>query len=211
MTDARAADAADAAPADIRALAESHRDTILGLVAESIDTGLETGKPPAVDPTEHDAELAAPGACFVTVEKAGRLRGCIGSLEARRPLVADLVHNAYSAAFRDPRFPPLAAEERPEIACSVSLLSPPEPMPEATSDADLIAALVPGEDGLILAEEDAGDGAEGTRRATFLPQVWEQLPEPADFLARLKIKAGLPADHWSDGMRVWRYRVARIG
>jgi len=134
----------------------------------------------------------------VTLTLGGELRGCIGSLEAYQPLADDVTSNARSAAFRDPRFPPLTAAEFRRVHIEVSVLSAPQPM-AVTSEADALAQLRPGVDGVILAA--AG------RRATFLPQVWEQLPEPATFLAHLKRKAGLPAGYWGDDVQVWRYGV----
>ncbi|MFZ1385456.1 MAG: AmmeMemoRadiSam system protein A, partial [Propionicimonas sp.] len=142
--------------------------------------------------------LAAPGACFVTLTLDGRLRGCIGSLEPHRSLLADVTHNARAAAFSDRRFPPLSAAELPRTRIEVSLLSASEPL-EAGSEAELVARLRPGVDGLIL----AWDG----HRGTFLPQVWEQLPDPQQFLNRLKQKAGLPVSFWSPQVTVRRYGV----
>ena len=111
-----------------------------------------------------------------------------------------LVGIGLAAAFRDPRFPPLQREELDTVRIEVSLLSPPEVVP-FTTESEALAALVPGQDGVIL--ED------GRRRATFLPQVWETLPRPVDFLARLKEKAGLAADAWPPAIRLYRYRVRK--
>ena len=142
--------------------------------------------------------LHRPGATFVTLTQAGRLRGCIGSLEAWRPLLDDVRANACAAALRDPRFPPLSADELSRTRVEVSLLTPATPLNFAT-EADALAALRPGVDGVIL----TCDGS----RATFLPQVWEQLPEPRQFVAHLKQKAGLPADYWSPRMALAVYQV----
>jgi len=142
--------------------------------------------------------LKAPGATFVTLEKQGALRGCIGSLEAHRPLHEDVRANAIAAAFHDPRFPPLRAEEWPDLDLEVSVLSKPKPLP-VTSEQDAMRQLVPGRDGVILSFD--------AHRATFLPQVWRQLPEPRLFLAQLKRKAGLPADFWHPALRLAVYRV----
>jgi len=149
----------------------------------------------------HPSWLDTPAATFVTLTESGRLRGCIGSLEARRPLAEDLAHNARAAAFQDPRFPPLVEEELDRIRVEVSILSRPEPLPYA-DEADALAQLHPGLDGVILEW--------GSHRATFLPQVWEQLPKPAEFMAHLKQKAGLAADFWSDQIRLSRYRVEKF-
>lgn len=144
--------------------------------------------------------LLQSGATFVTLMRRGALRGCVGSLQAARPLVEDVAHNALGAAFRDPRFAPLAAAEWPEVRVEVSLLSAPRPMRFADED-DLLSQVVAGEDGVIL--EHAG------RRATFLPQVWESLPDKRRFLGELVKKAGLPADTRLSRCKIARYRVAK--
>jgi AmmeMemoRadiSam system protein B/AmmeMemoRadiSam system protein A len=140
------------------------------------------------------------GATFVTLTKSGALRGCIGSLQPARALREDVAHNALGAAFRDPRFPAMSAAEWPQCRVEVSLLSTPKPMRFA-DEADLLAQIQAGEDGLIL----EADG----RRGTFLPQVWEDLPDKRLFLAHLLKKAGLPADTRLTRCRVSRYRVAK--
>ena len=151
----------------------------------------------------HAAWLDAPGASFVTLTSGrapgGALRGCIGSLEARRPLREDVEANAVAAALHDPRFAPLTARELDDTLVEVSVLSAPAALP-AADEAELLARLRPGVDGVVLS-------ACG-RRATFLPQVWEQLPDPADFLARLRRKAGLPADYWGRDVVVQTYTVS---
>ena len=144
--------------------------------------------------------LAEPGASFVTLTRQGELRGCIGTLEAHRPLGLDVRENAVAAAFRDPRFMPLTLAEFEEIRVEVSLLSPAEPLAVA-SEADVLANLRPGIDGVVFEY--------GHYRSTFLPQVWEQLPDPAEFLAHLKRKAGLAADFWADQVRLSRYTVTK--
>ncbi len=146
-------------------------------------------------------ELRQTRASFVTLLKSGRLRGCIGTLQAHRPLGTDVAENAWSAAFRDPRFPALRDAELAEVSIELSLLTPPAPL-SVTSEADLLEKLRPGIDGLIL--QDAN------RRATFLPAVWEQLSEPRDFVKHLKIKAGLHPDHWSERMVVQTYTAEKI-
>jgi len=144
--------------------------------------------------------LEEPGATFVTLTLQSQLRGCIGSLEAYRPLIEDIQHNAVASAFRDPRFPPLTKEEFAEVAIEVSLLSKPEPI-RFSSEEDALAQLTPGRDGVIIEY--------GTQRATFLPQVWAQLADPHEFIAHLKQKAGLAASFWSDGIRLLRYTVRK--
>ena len=152
-----------------------------------------------ISESDHPA-LAQPGASFVTLTRNGQLRGCIGSLEAWRPLVEDVCANAQAAAFRDPRFPPLSAAEFNEIRIEVSLLTPARVMP-CTDEANALQQMRPGKDGMIF--ECQG------RRSTFLPQVWESLPEARNFLAHLKQKAGFPADFWSPDVRLYRYEVEK--
>ncbi|ODU44413.1 MAG: AMMECR1 domain-containing protein [Thiobacillus sp. SCN 63-374] len=144
--------------------------------------------------------LAEPGATFVTLTRHGELRGCIGTLEAHRPLGVDVRENAVAAAFRDPRFMPLSRTEFDEIRVEVSLLSPTEPL-AVDDEAAALAALRPHVDGVVFEY--------GHYRSTFLPQVWEQLPEPAEFLAHLKRKAGLPVDFWAEQVKLSRYTVSK--
>lgn len=145
--------------------------------------------------------LQEPGATFVTLTRWGELRGCVGSIRAYRPLFDDVWLNARASAFHDTRFPAVERDELAEIAIEVSLLSQPEPMPAFVREEDAVAALRPDVDGLILEA--------GTHRATFLPQVWEQLPEPQDFLAHLKRKAGLAPAFWSPDVQLQRYSVIK--
>jgi AmmeMemoRadiSam system protein B/AmmeMemoRadiSam system protein A len=149
---------------------------------------------------EHHAFLHETGATFVTLTRHGRLRGCIGTLRPHRTLLEDVKGNAKAAAFLDPRFEPLTATELKTTLVEVSLLSDSEPITFA-SESQLVEQLRPGVDGVILQF--------GNHRGTFLPQVWEQLPDARQFLAQLKRKAGLPLDFWADGMRVSRYTVTK--
>lgn len=183
-------------------IADTHGKLMLDFVGKTIAHGLSKGAPPAVDTKSFPDDLTEPGATFVTIEKDGKLRGCIGSLQAHRPLIEDLVQNAFRAAFKDPRFPPVNQEEASRISWSISLLSAPEQM-LIRDEGDLLSQLVPGVDGLIIVD--------GSKRATFLPQVWEQLPEPVRFLAQLKRKAGMASDHWSNTFEAHRYRAIKIG
>ncbi|AGA91740.1 uncharacterized protein, PH0010 family [Thioflavicoccus mobilis 8321] len=175
---------------------DAERRLLLGVAVGSIAHGLARRVPLVPDPRDYPAALRAVRATFVTLEIGTALRGCIGVLAARRPLVADVAHNAFAAAFEDPRFPPLAPAELHRLTIHVSVLSPPQAL-RCDSRVDLLAQLRPEIDGLIL--EDRG------QRGTFLPSVWEQLANPADFLAHLCLKAGLAADHWSDSVAVSRY------
>lgn len=145
--------------------------------------------------------LAEPGASFVTLRAAGELRGCIGSITARRALAVDVAENGRAAALRDPRFAPVGAHELARLTIEVTLLTPPEPL-AVGSRAELLAALVPGVDGLVLEERGC--------RATFLPAVWQQLPDPEAFVVHLERKAGLAAGSWSAARRLFRYRAESI-
>jgi hypothetical protein len=179
----------DDVPSDAGALllptARSAIGRALGLHAE----------PPAARP----AWALAPGASFVTLTEGGVLRGCIGSLEAVGPLLDDVRDNAVAAATRDPRFPPLPQRDLGGVAIEVSVLSAPVPF-AATSLADAYAALRPGVDGVIVQFDP-------WHRATFLPQVWEQLPEPEEFLRHLWRKAGVPPGEWREGTALQTYTV----
>lgn len=178
----------------------TERETLLGLARASIREGLK-GQKLAVHADDHPPPLRAPGASFVTLHIERELRGCIGSLEARAPLAMDVANNAWSAAFRDPRFDPLTAREYERLDIHLSILTAPEPM-RFSSEEDLLNQLRPGVDGLVIEES--------FRRGTFLPSVWEQLPEARAFLRALKRKAGLPVDFWSDRLRVSRYTTVSI-
>ena len=182
-------------------LDESHKRSLLKLAAASVKYGLDHHQAMPVEPTDYPAELQAIKASFVTLQIAQQLRGCIGTLEAYRPLVKDVTENAFAAAFRDPRFNPLQQSEYGKLHYHISVLNTPEAM-QFSSEADLISQLRPGVDGLIL--EDLG------RRGTFLPSVWQSLPKPEDFLHHLKLKAGLGPDHWSGSLTVERYTVEDI-
>jgi AmmeMemoRadiSam system protein A len=140
------------------------------------------------------------GACFVTLTQNSELRGCIGSLEAHRSLLADVKGNAVSAALSDPRFSPLRAEELDMTRVEVSVLSPPQSM-SFTDEDDALGQLRPEVDGVIFQY--------GIYRSTFLPQVWEQLPSARDFMAHLKYKAGLSPNFWAEGIKLSRYAVQK--
>jgi AmmeMemoRadiSam system protein A len=174
---------------------------LIALARQAIASEFDETNMELPHPLPHPDWLDQPGAVFVTLTQHGQLRGCIGSLEAHRSLIADLQSNARAAAFKDPRFPPLQREEFAGTQVEVSLLSPAEPM-HFTDQADALARLRPGIDGVILEH--------GWQRATFLPQVWEQLPQPREFIAHLKRKAGLAADFWADDLRLSRYQVEKF-
>lgn len=177
------------------------KDFLIDVARASIVHGFHTGKSFPIDPRDFAPDLREQQATFVTLKLGGRLRGCIGTLEAFRPLVVDLAENAFAAAFEDPRFPPLTSKEYGDIEIHLSLLSKPEPLPFKDED-DLLARLRPGVDGLIIADS--------FRRATFLPSVWEDLPDAADFLRHLKRKAGLAESATVAGMKAWRYSAESV-
>lgn len=177
-------------------------ERLLEVAEQSIWHGLATGHPLPVHPPDEPDPLREPGASFVTLSRHGRLRGCIGTIEPLRPLVDDVAHNACAAAFRDPRFLPITEAELPELELQISLLTAPQPL-VFDSEAELLGQLRPGRDGLILHD--------GGHRGTLLPAVWASVPDPAEFLRQLKIKAGLPPDWWSDTLQVARYRTESFG
>ena len=142
--------------------------------------------------------LREPGACFITLMHEDKLRGCIGTLRAHRTLADDVTANAVAAAFRDPRFSPLTAEEFSAISVEISVLSALEPMRFA-DEPEALKQLRAGVDGLVFEY--------GHHTSTFLPQVWDDLKEPAEFMAHLKYKAGLPPDFWDRDVRLSRYTV----
>lgn len=176
------------------------RRALLDVARDSIRGGL-AGRRPDLNAEDFSAALRVPRATFVTLEIERALRGCIGTLEAHQPLALDAAENAYAAAFRDPRFPPLVHAEFERVELHISILNPAVPM-RFVSEPDLLGQLRPGVDGLILSERG--------RRATFLPAVWESIEDPWEFLAHLKVKAGLPADYWSETIEVSRYTVTSV-
>jgi len=174
---------------------------VLRFARASIEHGLLYETPVPVDCTNLPTALAEPRATFTTLQLGGRLRGCCGSLEAVLPLARDVTLSAFRAAFRDARFPPVAECELGAIRLKISVLSPLEPI-RVSSEADLLDQLTPGKDGLVIV-------AYG-RRATFLPDVWDKLPDPRRFVSALRAKCGLPDDHWSDHLEFQRYRAVSI-
>ena len=158
----------------------------------------ELGRTRAAD--EAAEWLRQMGATFITLKQGAKLRGCIGTLHAHRPLLDDVKANAVSAAFRDPRFRPLTAAELDTTRLELSLLSAVEPL-AFENESDALSKLRPGVDGVILQY--------GYHQSTFLPQVWEELSTPTEFMAHLKRKAGLPPDFWEPEMKLARYTVSK--
>ncbi len=180
-------------------IAEGQR--LLEIAALGVRHAAETRPAPLLDLPREPTALLRPGASFVTLKRSGQLRGCIGTLEPSRPLAADVAENAYAAACRDPRFPALQVFELEGLHLSVATLGPHEPILASTRDA-LLASLRPGIDGLVVRS--------GSRRATFLPAVWEQLPEAGDFIDALWQKARLAPGSWPELLELSRYRVDTI-
>jgi AmmeMemoRadiSam system protein A len=180
---------------------DEHKRLLIGVAWESIHHGFAHDR--HFDPRagSYPPEFLEKRAVFVTLQKGGALRGCIGTLSANESLVLAVAFYAFQSAFRDPRFTPLAREEADETSIALSVLSPPEPIAFA-DEADLLRQIRPGVDGLIL--EDRG------RSGTFLPSVWEDLPDKIGFLNHLKRKAGFPESHWSDTLKVRRYEAEKI-
>ncbi|MBT8068756.1 MAG: AmmeMemoRadiSam system protein A [Gammaproteobacteria bacterium] len=171
---------------------------LLRLARDSIEYGLAHGEPLPIDCDELPATLAKRGATFTTLRLGGKLRGCCGTLEAARPLASDVTRSAFQAAFRDPRFDPVEKDELDAIRLEVSVLSQLK-LVTFIDEADLLEQLRPGTDGLVIIADD--------RRATFLPQVWETLPDPRQFLTALKAKCGLPNDYGLERLEFQRYRT----
>lgn len=175
---------------------------LLAIAREAIASaiGARVSDGPSIDAAVSE-RLEAPGATFVTLTMNDRLRGCIGSLVAHRPLGEDVAKNAVAAATADPRFMPLAATELASVSLSVSLLTAPHALDYDGSEAGAVAAMRPGIDGIVLRQ--------GNKRATFLPQVWEELADSAEFLRHLRAKAGIDTVSWPEGITLERYEVRK--
>ena len=190
-----------AATVDDRALLQEQGARILRAAMQTVGYGIKNGKPPKLDLPSFPAELQDNRATFVTINKNGQLRGCIGTIQAYQPLITDLVENAFKAAMKDPRFPPTQEDEAGALEISVSLLSPMSEM-TFSDEADLLSQLRPRQDGLIISDQG--------KRSVFLPQVWDSIPDAKSFLTRLKQKAGLAADHWSGDFQAWRFTALSV-
>ncbi|MFQ5957860.1 MAG: AmmeMemoRadiSam system protein A [Alphaproteobacteria bacterium] len=181
---------------DAERLLARHGGTLLRIALASIEHGLAHARPLSVDPADYMPTLRAERASFVTLTLDGKLRGCVGKAMACRPLVNDVAENAYAAAFEDDRFDALTQADADGVDVEISVLSDPVPI-SFSGEADLLDKLRPGVDGVIL-ECNA-------RRGLFLPDVWETVPDAREFLAHLKVKAGLAADHWSNDIAAYRF------
>ena len=173
-------------------------DALFALADLGVRAGLAGQPAPRVDPTILAPALREPAGVFVTLEVAGELNGCIGSVVPTEPIGTAVPRLAWAAAFADPRLPALTAADYPDLDIKLSLISPLSPLP-ATSEEEVLAGLRPGVDGLLIDH--------GPANATFLPAVWEKVPDPPTFLHLLEMKAGLRPGQWPTGMRAWRYEA----
>jgi AmmeMemoRadiSam system protein A len=172
---------------DTDCLSEAEKGVLLSLARQALEYAVHGQKLPPLDLKELSPRLQVEGASFVTLTKSGELRGCIGALEPYQPLAQDVREHAIAAALEDYRFPPVQPAELPDITIEVSRLTQPQPLDYASPE-DLLAKLRPGMDGVVLRD--------GRHRATFLPQVWEKVPDPSEFLDHLCYKMGEQPDVW---------------
>lgn len=180
-------------------LSQSARTELLKLARVALESAVQGENLLPLDLREYPPEFAEPGATFVTLTSLGQLRGCIGALEAYQPLAEDVREHAVAAALQDYRFPPVHSSELAGIEIEISRLTKPQLL-DYTTPQDLISNLRPGVDGVILKD--------GFRRATFLPQVWEKLPDPVEFLGNLCYKMGAEFDLWQHKhLEVFTYQV----
>lgn len=180
-------------------LSDVEKKTLLQLARQSIELAVNRKPLPELDLSSYTPRLREDGASFVTLTENGELRGCIGTLEPYQPLVQDVCEHAVAAALEDYRFPPVQPWEVPLLRIEVSVLTLPEPLPYETPE-ELLSRLRIGVDGVILRD--------GVRRATFLPQVWEKVPDRAEFLSHLCVKMGARADLWKHKpLQVFTYQV----
>jgi AmmeMemoRadiSam system protein A len=183
-------------------LESHHHALLLDTAREAILHDLRPEAPRSEPDATPGGVLGETGASFVTLTTAGALRGCCGSVERHQPLLHDVWHNARRAAFADPRFPVLSDRDVPDSALEIAVLGPLRELP-VESEQELLERLRPGIDGLLMSL--------GLRRATFLPKVWEQLPEPERFMAHLKHKLGVSTEFWSAQLTFQRYQTTSFG
>ncbi len=180
-------------------LSPEEKSYLLQLARHTIEAKLEQKSVPAPNSDSMSDNLKTLTGCFVTLHKEGQLRGCIGYLEGKEPLFQAVIDNATHAAFSDHRFSPVKKNELPLLDIEITILTPAQPLEYADSN-DLLDKIRPHIDGLIIKK--------GYHQATFLPQVWEQLPKKADFLTYLCNKAGMAGDEWKKGeMNVFTYQA----
>jgi len=175
-----------------------HQKQAIDTAKSAIQLGLTSHSQLKIDPDTFAPLFREKRASFVTLKIKNELRGCIGTLSAYQALILDIANNAYSAAFKDPRFSPVSQNEFEHLQYHISILTTPKPI-IFTSEEDLLRQLRPNIDGVILSS--------GMNRGTFLPSVWEQLPNKVDFLNHLIQKAGLDPQYWNNDIRIERYEV----
>lgn len=178
-------------------LSTSTKNIALNLVRQVLQDAVNENcyvKPAAPD----DMSLLSPYACFITLYINDELRGCIGTMQSERPLWENICKYSYSSAFEDHRFQRLTADELADLSFQISILSPLEPMANQ-GELQLLAELEPNSDGLVIKYQQ--------HNALFLPSVWQALPEPKDFVGKLKVKAGLPEDYWHADIKLQRFRT----
>jgi len=179
-------------------ISQHNRHILLSLARQAIEHYLNNLAPPEIDLSKNDDEITCNAACFVTIVNAnGHLRGCIGTLESHLPLITNVAAYAVSAS-HDSRFPALTKEALTTCVIDISVLTPRDLIP-AETESDLLAAMTPNKDGIVIDD--------GHHRATFLPKVWESLPDKKEFLRHLKLKAGLHSSRWPKGMKCYRYHT----
>ncbi|MCB2210441.1 AmmeMemoRadiSam system protein A [bacterium] len=182
-----------------KTLDQNEQEILLQIAREALESSVRTGSLPQINLSSMPPSLQKDGASFVTLTISGKLRGCIGALEAYQPLARDVQEHAMAAALQDYRFPNVRPGELDSINIEVSVLTPRSPLDYDGPD-DLINKLRPGVDGVVLQD--------GPRKATFLPQVWDQLPNPEQFLSQLSLKMGAAADVWrKKPVKVFSYQV----
>ncbi|MDH5483985.1 MAG: AmmeMemoRadiSam system protein A [Gammaproteobacteria bacterium] len=189
------------APMPSTELSLDDKKALMAIARQSINHGLATHTLLSVNPADYSDNLQQQRATFVTLTIQQQLRGCIGTLDAYQSLLEDVTEHAYAAAFKDPRFPPVTPAEFEQLEIHISILTPSAPV-HFTSEQDLIQQLRPGIDGLILEYK--------LNRGTFLPSVWDSLPDANDFLKHLKRKAGLDQNFWDDAITISRYETQSI-
>ena len=177
-------------------LTEEDKNVLKAIARDAVIHSINYSKELPVSLSEFPATLHDYQNTFVTLKYNGKVIGCMGSLAADQPLINDVAHNAFSASYYDPRFPDPKTIDPEEIEIHISLLSPAEEI-KFSSEQELLTKIRPGKDGLLIRE--------GRRQGTFLPAVWDSIPDPKSFLKELKHKAGLPVDYWSDTIKVYRY------
>ncbi|KEQ19081.1 AmmeMemoRadiSam system protein A [Endozoicomonas numazuensis] len=182
-------------------LSEQDKQCLLHLARSTIATACIEGTVPELDSAQFPTKLQMHLATFVTLQKFGELRGCIGSLTPEKPLIEDIACNAFASAFKDQRFFPVTESELNDLNIEISILPPMTPLP-IKSEEDLLQQIRPGIDGLLIQGDD--------HKATFLPQVWEQLTDPNEFLLHLKRKAGFQSHEWPEDMKCFSYQCLKF-